>query len=85
VELVRDALHPLIYDKLLMPSFFILGPFEAFLKEYIWKNAYKSIDTECFQEMFIEHFKGTGKSALIQDIDWDHWLYTPGIPHFEPQ
>lgn len=58
------------------------GPsvFEPFFKTYIQTNRFKSIDTDTFKSQFLDYFTKTGSSNLIQDIAWDSWLFTPGMP-----
>jgi len=58
------------------------GPevFQEFLREYIKKFKLTSIDTSTFKQMFLEYFDGKGIGDLVKDVDWDAWLYTPGMP-----
>lgn len=58
----------------------ILAVFEPFLAEYIQNNSYKSIDTSVFIANFTSYFKSKGLGDKIADVDWDGWLYTPGMP-----
>jgi leukotriene-A4 hydrolase len=62
------------------------GPefFEPFLKVYIQEFAHKSIDTEVFKSYFINYFQSIGKGEEISDIDWNSWLFTPGMPVLKP-
>jgi leukotriene-A4 hydrolase len=59
--------------------------FEPFFKHYIQTNAFKSIDTDVFKNMFINYFTNLGMSDAIASIDWDAWLYTPGMPVMKPK
>jgi len=63
------------------------GPsaFEPFFKHYIQTNRFKSIDTDVFKNMFIEYFTEQGKGETIKAVDWDGWLYTPGMPLVHPK
>lgn len=55
------------------------GPskFEPFLRKYFDLFKYKSIVTDDFVKTFKEHFQS---NSAIKDIDWDKWLYSPGMP-----
>ncbi|XP_075216534.1 leukotriene A-4 hydrolase [Lycorma delicatula] len=59
------------------------GPdvFEPFLKKYLDHYKYQSIDTNDFKKFFLEYFDKNEKS---QKVDWDKWLYTPGMPPIIP-
>jgi leukotriene-A4 hydrolase len=54
--------------------------FKVFFKDYIQMNKLKSIDTKEFVRIFKEYFTKEGKADLIKDVDWDTWLYAPGLP-----
>lgn len=58
-----------------------LDEFEPFLREYFEAFKYKSIETKDFKEFFEKHF---GENARIFEIDWQAWLYTPGMPPVIP-
>lgn len=51
-----------------------------------WLNSYfttfrnTSITTEQMKEHFLKHFSGLD----LGSIDWDTWLYAPGLPPFDP-
>ena len=55
------------------------GPeiFDPFLRSYIDHFAYQSIDTDDFKSYLLGYFN---QSAALASIDWDQWLYTPGLP-----
>ncbi|CAH1169848.1 unnamed protein product [Phaedon cochleariae] len=57
------------------------GPekFEPFLREYFEEFKYRSIDTSDFKGFFEKRFPECG------DVDWDTWLYSPGMPPVIPQ
>ena len=59
------------------------GPkvFEPFLKAYYTKFAHTSIDSDQFKAFFLSHF---GSLAAVASIDWDLWLYSPGLPPYKP-
>ena len=60
------------------------GPalFEPFLKAYYKEYAFKSIDSDTFKNYFGQFF---ANSKEITDIDWDLWLYQPGMPSYKPK
>jgi len=55
-----------------------------FLRDYLSKHRLKSIDSDDFKDDFISYFTNMGKSREIADIDWDTWLYSPGMPPVIP-
>lgn len=60
------------------------GPdiFEAFLRSYFEKFKYKSVTTEDFKNYLTDYFK---EDKRVNEIEWDKWLYTPGLPYKIPQ
>lgn len=59
------------------------GPdnFDPFLKAYLEEFQYKSIDTADFRKYFYEYF---GSDPKYVEIDWDTWLFSPGMPPVIP-
>jgi len=59
------------------------GPekFEPFLKNYYEHFKYKSITTDQFKSFFLSYFSA---NPSISSIDWDTWLYSPGMPPYKP-
>lgn len=59
------------------------GPevFEPFLRKYFDTFKYKSIDTDEFVNFFKNYFNA---SKDIEAIDWNTWLYSPGMPPVIP-
>jgi len=55
--------------------------FEKFFQTYVAKFASKTLTSEDFRDFFMEHFKG---NKAVSDIDWNAWLYSPGMPPEEP-
>ena len=58
--------------------------FHEFYLEYFHKNERHSVTVEQFQDQFVrtlydsmEHDKA---QEIFDQIDWDTWLYTPGLP-----
>lgn len=60
----------------------IADKFDLFFKSYIDKFKYKSISTEDFKSYLQSYFHGDDKAL---QIDWNLWLYTPGMPPIIPQ
>ena len=54
---------------------------EPFLRFYYKKFAFKTLNSTTFQETFLEYFKD---NEGLNDIDWDTWLYKPGMPIWKP-
>lgn len=57
--------------------------FEEFLRKYVEKYKYKSIDTDEWKNFLYEHF--SDKKDVLDGIDWNAWLYTPGMPPLKPE
>jgi len=60
------------------------GPevFEPFLKAYIEKFKYKSITTDDWKSFLYEFFDA--KKAILDQIEWDAWLFAKGMPPVKP-
>jgi len=60
------------------------GPpiFEKFLKAYFNHFANQSIETKDFQDYFLRYFS---HNPGVRGIDWDTWLYKPGMPVVMPK
>ncbi|XP_046491533.1 leukotriene A-4 hydrolase [Neodiprion pinetum] len=60
------------------------GPevFEPFLKSYLNTYKYKSIVTLTWKGYLYDYFKD--KVDVLNSIDWDTWLYRPGMPPVIP-
>ncbi|CAI5785765.1 leukotriene A-4 hydrolase [Podarcis lilfordi] len=60
------------------------GPdvFIGFLRAYIQQFAYKSIDTEDWKNFLYSYFKD--KVDLLNKVDWNAWMNTPGMPPVKP-
>mmetsp|Transcript_12716 Transcript_12716/g.40178 ORF Transcript_12716/g.40178 Transcript_12716/m.40178 type:complete len:399 (+) Transcript_12716:211-1407(+) len=56
------------------------GPFEAFLAKYIKEFQYQTVTSNAFKDYFMAHFAGHDG---ITAVDWDTWLYSPGMPPVE--
>ncbi|XP_019774116.1 leukotriene A-4 hydrolase isoform X2 [Tursiops truncatus] len=60
------------------------GPevFLGFLKAYVEKFSYKSITTDDWKDFLYSHFKD--KVDILNQVDWNAWLYSPGLPPVKP-
>lgn len=52
--------------------------FDPFIKFYFHKFKYKSLDSYQFLDSLYEFYNS--KSDLLDSIDWETWLYQPGLP-----
>uniref|UniRef100_A0A8C8VR17 Leukotriene A(4) hydrolase n=1 Tax=Pelusios castaneus TaxID=367368 RepID=A0A8C8VR17_9SAUR len=60
------------------------GPdvFIGFLKAYIQQFAYKSAVTEDWKKFLYSYFKD--KVDVLNEVDWNAWMHTPGMPPVKP-
>ncbi|XP_039356663.1 leukotriene A-4 hydrolase [Mauremys reevesii] len=60
------------------------GPdvFIGFLKAYIQQFAYKSAVTEDWKKFLYSYFKD--KVDVLNKVDWNTWMHTPGMPPVKP-
>ncbi|KAK2577166.1 hypothetical protein KPH14_003323 [Odynerus spinipes] len=56
--------------------------FEPFLRSYLNTFKYKSIVTADWKEYLYKYF--SNKTELLDSVDWNAWLYTPGMPPIIP-
>lgn len=56
--------------------------FDPFIPYYFSKFKYKSLDTYQFLDTLYDYFKD--KKDLLDTIDWDAWLFKPGMPPVKP-
>ncbi|XP_066561109.1 leukotriene A-4 hydrolase [Amia ocellicauda] len=61
------------------------GPevFMGFVKSYIQMFAYSSATTEDWKNYLYTYFKD--KVDILNKVDWDGWMHTPGMPPVKPQ
>uniref|UniRef100_A0A673WH08 Leukotriene A(4) hydrolase n=1 Tax=Salmo trutta TaxID=8032 RepID=A0A673WH08_SALTR len=61
------------------------GPevFMGFVKSYIQLFSYSSITTEEWKHYLFTYFKN--KVGILNKVDWNAWMYTPGMPPVKPQ
>ncbi|XP_037072530.1 leukotriene A-4 hydrolase-like [Pollicipes pollicipes] len=58
--------------------------FEPFLKAYIAKFKYKTLDSEDFRSFLTEFFAEKAAAGVFAKVDWQAWFSTPGMPPHEP-
>ena len=51
--------------------------FERFVRDWILSHRHKSVTTAHFQEFFLAIFG----EPVYNKVEWDAWLYSPGLPH----
>ncbi|KAK5877208.1 hypothetical protein CesoFtcFv8_026474 [Champsocephalus esox] len=61
------------------------GPevFMGFVKSYIQMFAYGSATTDEWKNYLFTYFKD--KVDVLNQVDWDAWMFTPGMPPVKPQ
>ncbi|XP_067623291.1 leukotriene A-4 hydrolase isoform X2 [Eurosta solidaginis] len=59
--------------------------FEPFLRSYLQKYAYKSVETDDFKATLYDYFNQTDKRDKLTQIDWDLWLTSEGLPPIIPK
>ncbi|KSA02232.1 uncharacterized protein AC631_02050 [Debaryomyces fabryi] len=57
--------------------------FDPFIPYYFKKYRYKSLDTYEFLDTLYDFFKA--KKVELDSIDWNTWLYMPGMPPVKPK
>nr|XP_008176974.1 leukotriene A-4 hydrolase [Chrysemys picta bellii] len=82
------AYSPVPYEKGFALLFYLEqllgGPdvFIGFLKAYIQQFAYKSAVTEDWKKFLYSYFKD--KVDVLNKVDWNAWMHTPGMPPVKP-
>lgn len=56
--------------------------FDGFIHHYFKEFQFKSLDTYQFLDELYGYF--SGKTEQLDSIDWDSWLYKPGMPPTKP-
>lgn len=56
--------------------------FDPFIPYYFGKFKKQSLDTYQFRDTLYEFF--SDKKAILDTVDWDAWLYAPGMPPVKP-
>ncbi|XP_061389693.1 leukotriene A-4 hydrolase [Musca vetustissima] len=62
------------------------GPevFEPFLRSYLQKYSYQSVVTDDFKNSLYDYFVCTDKNGKLNEIDWELWLTSEGMPPIIP-
>eukprot|EP00118_Oscarella_pearsei_P010672 m.66744 g.66744 ORF g.66744 m.66744 type:complete len:616 (+) comp35408_c0_seq2:224-2071(+) len=85
-----DAFSSVPYEKgsafLFYLETIVGGPskFEPFFKSYIENFKYKTVTTNQWRDYLLEYFKEEAQKGLFDKVDWDGWLYRPGMPPVKP-
>ena len=58
---------------------------EEFLRAYVLFFRRHSLTSERFRAFFNEYFSLRVPAATLASIDWETWLYKPGMPICLPQ
>ncbi|XP_014672522.1 PREDICTED: leukotriene A-4 hydrolase-like [Priapulus caudatus] len=83
-----DAFSAVPYEKGFTLLFYLetlLGGaevFEAWLRHYVNHFQYKSLTTDEWRHLLYDYF--ADKKDLLDSVDWDAWLYAPGMPPVQP-
>jgi leukotriene-A4 hydrolase len=56
--------------------------FDPFLRAYINKFKYTAIGTDDFKKFLYEYFPNNSK---LKEVDWNEWLFKPGMPPIIPK
>eukprot|EP01017_Pseudomicrothorax_dubius_P015177 TRINITY_DN1759_c0_g3_i2.p1 TRINITY_DN1759_c0_g3~~TRINITY_DN1759_c0_g3_i2.p1 ORF type:complete len:666 (-),score=201.56 TRINITY_DN1759_c0_g3_i2:90-2087(-) len=80
-----DAFSPVPYEKGFQFASYlesVVGAdnFQAFLRYFISKYRYQSVESSDFQQEFIAFIKGTKAASKLNEVNWKVWLEAPGIP-----
>ena len=60
-------------------------PMEEFLVAYIHFFRRQALTSERFKTFFLDYFSLRLPKATLDEIDWDTWLYKPGMPPEVPE
>lgn len=62
------------------------GPkvFDGFIPYYFGRFKYQSLDTHQFLDTLYAYFSTQEQHAQLDSINWDAWLYAPGMPPVKP-
>ncbi|XP_053319083.1 leukotriene A-4 hydrolase [Spea bombifrons] len=86
---VDEAFSSVPYEKGFALLFYLEqllgGPavFLGFLKNYLQVFAYKTVTTEDWKKFLYSYFKD--KVEILDKVDWDGWMNTPGMPPVQPK
>lgn len=57
--------------------------FDNFLRSYLDKFKFQTVKTDDFKKYLYEFFKE--KAHVLDSVDWNTWLYCPGMPPVIPE
>lgn len=60
-------------------------PMEEFLVAYIHFFRHHALTSERFKSFFLDYFSLRVPAATLEQIDWDTWLYSAGMPPEVPE
>lgn len=81
-----DAFSKIPYEKGVNFLFHLEGKlggvkeFDPFIKHYFKKFRYTSLNSAQFVETLYEFYVPLGKALILDNIDWETWLFAPGLP-----
>eukprot|EP00474_Spongospora_subterranea_P009862 CRZ10320.1 hypothetical protein [Spongospora subterranea] len=83
-----DAFSSVPYEKgfnflFYLENLFGRNAFESFLKKFIESHKFHTVTTSQFQQDVQENF--ASEPVKLSEIDWEAWLYSPGMPPVEPK
>ncbi|KAK6624951.1 hypothetical protein RUM44_011815 [Polyplax serrata] len=58
------------------------GMFDSFLRSYLDKFKFQTVNTDDFKNYLYEFF--TDQKDILDKVDWNSWLYCPGMPPVIP-
>ncbi|KIZ02668.1 leukotriene-A4 hydrolase [Monoraphidium neglectum] len=80
-----DAFSRVPYEKGFYFLYYLQGlvggpsQFEPFVKDYLQHFAFKTLTSDDFKAFFTSYYADKAPDA-VSKIDWDAWLYSPGMP-----
>jgi leukotriene-A4 hydrolase len=84
-----DAFSSVPYEKgcaLLRHLELLVGkePFRTFFRAYVGRFAARTVTSHAFREFVGEHFQAAGLGEKIEDVEWEEWFVSEGMPPIEP-
>lgn len=61
------------------------GALDSFLKSYVQKYKYRTINSVEWKEFFLEYFNKEVSEGVLDEVEWDKWFYDPGMPPCTPK
>jgi len=63
----------------------MVGSLDEFLKSYVEKYKFGTISSEAWKQYFLQYFHQQASEGIFDNVEWEKWLYTPGMPPYTPQ